>query len=164
VLGPLPEDLSVEGIYGYTSSNGLWMSTNCLYLKCREDSTLPSDGIYSGFNSGVQYTIPSNARGSYKYLWFPRTRLRKGHSYHFTFDGSGGSFSDPYYGIIEDPSAGLSDFLASMQIAGMPCFGVVESGSDWVTYNNTTDGVRSFGLAPILAEHVNFPRALVGIR
>jgi hypothetical protein len=160
----IPEDLVVngmEGVYGNAITD-----TDCLYVRCYEDGAAPGSGnIYSGFNGGSQYSIGTKVRYTYSHLELPDTRLRKGHTYRFTFAGNGtGTFAAPNYGTITDATAGFSHFMLCAHGKGIVHYATADDGAGgWTDYDTSSD-VRQMCMALVVKERCSIPRALVGIR
>lgn len=115
------------------------ISQNVSSCQVYENATAPNGSVWSGFNGGLAYTVPTYNRNVGAILFPSPVTFEKNTYYRITIKSSS-AHTYPGYNEVEDYATLESDALKTMLGAGSWCYTIDNGAGGWTDYNNATDG------------------------
>lgn len=126
-------------------------SANVSSCQIYESATVPNGTVWSGFNGGSAYTIPTSSRNIGGILFPSPVTFEKNTYYRITIKSSS-SHTYPGYNEVEDYATLEADALKTLLGAGSWCYTIDNGAGGWTDYNNATNGYRLARMSLILKQ------------
>jgi hypothetical protein len=144
------EKIICNGTIGAFSS---YNSTIQIY----QESTAPGGTVWSGFNGGEAYSLPTNIKSTSSGIFFPSPITFEKNTYYRMTVKSTSNNTSPTYSEVEDYETLESAALNTLLGAGSWCYTIDNGAGGWTDYNNATDGYRLARMSLILKSQVAIP-------